>query len=40
MSNFIVARQDGHAASTSILEKDVTVTDIVQGQFCTIDPAT
>jgi len=37
MINFKVVRQNGHSASTAILEKDAATTDIVQGQFCTLD---
>ena len=40
MINFNVVRQNGHSASTAILEKDALTTDIVQGQFCTIDATT
>jgi len=40
MPNFVVKRQNSDGASTSVLEKSAATTDIVQGQFCTIDAAT
>ncbi len=39
MINFNIVRQD-RDGSTAVVEKDALTTDIVQGQFATIDPAT